>query len=186
MNPTRTTQIWQEFSQSLLDFIRKRVDDPYDAEDILQDVFVKIHTHIDTLQDNGRLVPWLYQITRNTIIDYYRTRRPTVDLPESLSVDPEPIESHPKAQLAFGLHDLIQTLPPKYRQAITLTELHGLKQTELADRLGISVSGAKSRVQRGRQMLRQALLDCCHFEFDRRGGVIDYTPHPTGCPAGSN
>lgn len=175
------SKIWEEFNQSLLGFIRRRVNDPDDAEDILQEVFLKIHTKIDTLEDGDRLVPWLYQITRNTIIDYYRSRRPADELPESLVVDPEPVESDPTAQLAAGLREFMTCLPDKYRRALVLTELDGLKQAELAGRMGISVSGAKSRVQRGREMLRQALLECCHFEFDRRGGVLDYTPRPDCC-----
>ena len=175
------SKIWEEFSQSLLGFIRRRVNDPDDAEDILQEVFLKIHTKIDTLEDGDRLVPWLYQITRNTIIDYYRSRRPADELPESLVVDLEPVESDPTAQLAAGLREFMTCLPDKYRRALVLTELDGLKQAELAGRMGISVSGAKSRVQRGREMLRQALLECCHFEFDRRGGVLDYTPRPDCC-----
>jgi len=175
------SKIWEEFSQSLLGFIRRRVNDPDDAEDILQEVFLKIHTKIDTLEDGDRLVSWLYQITRNTIIDYYRSRRPADELPESLVVDPEPVESDPTAQLAAGLREFMTCLPDKYRRALVLTELDGLKQAELAGRMGISVSGAKSRVQRGREMLRQALLECCHFEFDRRGGVLDYTPRPDCC-----
>jgi len=175
------SKIWEEFNQSLLGFIRRRVNDPDDAEDILQEVFLKIHTKIDTLEDGDRLVSWLYQITRNTIIDYYRSRRPADELPESLVVDPEPVESDPTAQLAAGLREFMTCLPDKYRRALVLTELDGLKQAELAGRMGISVSGAKSRVQRGREMLRQALLECCHFEFDRRGGVLDYTPRPDCC-----
>ena len=74
-------------------------------------------------------------------------------------------------------------LPEKYRQALMLTEFRGMKQTELAEQLGISLSGAKSRVQRGREMLRESLLDCCHFEFDRLGGMIAYTLRPDCCQA---
>jgi RNA polymerase sigma-70 factor (ECF subfamily) len=185
MKPS-TTEIWEEFSQTLLDFIHKRVNDPADAEDILQDVFVKIHTRIDTLQDGNRLVSWLYQITRNTIIDFYRTRRPALDLPETLAIYPEPVESEPEAELAAGLRDFMGVLPDPYREAVLLTDLEGLKQSELADRLGLSLSGAKSRVQRGRQMLREAFLECCHFEFDRRGHVLEYIDRSDCCPACRN
>jgi RNA polymerase sigma-70 factor, ECF subfamily len=175
------TDLWEEFSSTLLAFIRKRVDDPQDAEDILQEVFLKIHNRIETLQDQERLVPWLYQITRNTIIDHYRKQRALAELPEDLVEEPEPIESEPAAQLAAGLRSFMACLPPKYRQAVALTELEGLKQAELAQRLGLSVSGAKSQVQRGRQLLREALLDCCHFEFDRRGNLRDYIPRQEFC-----
>lgn len=183
MDQTTTTWIWEQFSQSLLAFIRKRVDDPYDAEDILQEVFLKIHTRLDSLEDGDRMVPWLYQITRNTIIDYYRTRRPTEELPDFISVEPPLVEGDPNAQLAAGLRDFMACLPDRYRQALILTELEGLKQTELAEHLGLSVSGAKSRVQRGRDVLRQALLECCHFEFDRRGAVLEFVPRPNCCEA---
>ena len=77
---------------------------------------------------------------------------------------------------------MIEGLPDAYREAIVLTEFEGLTQKELADRLGISLSGAKSRVQRARGQLKQMLLGCCQFEFDRRGGIIDCKPRVNnGC-----
>lgn len=182
MNPETTTQIWEEFSQSLYRFIRARVSDPDDADDILQDVFLKIHTHIDSLQGDDRLASWLYQVTRNTIIDHYRAKRPVDELPETLAVDPLPIESDAESELAAGLREfMVASLPDIYSQALVLTEIEGLKQAELAERMSISLSGAKSRVQRGRDALYQALMECCHFEFDRRGGVVNYTPRPDCC-----
>lgn len=176
-----TAEIWEVFSQQLRLFISKRVADANDVEDILQDVFVKIHTNLDTLQEEDRLVPWLYHIARNAIIDHYRTRRPMEELAETMAVDSEPAEAEPFAQIAASLKPMIGYLPERYRQALLLTEIEGLKQTELAEELGISISGAKSRVQRGRDMLREALLDCCHFDFDLRGRVMDYTPRPNCC-----
>jgi|SRR5690606_13266769 len=176
-----TSEIWEHFSQPLRAFIIRRIDNPDDAEDLLQDIFVKIHTHIPELRDEERLAPWLYQIARNAVADYYRKQPALVELPPDLSEDIEPEEADPEAQIASGLRNMIASLPEKYRQALLLAEIQGLKQRELASRLGISISGAKSRVQRGREMLRQRLLDCCHFEFDRRGRVIDYTPRPDCC-----
>jgi RNA polymerase sigma-70 factor (ECF subfamily) len=179
---TRLTQeIWEDFGQRLRSFILKRIDDPRDADDILQEVFIKIHTNLDSLQDDRRLVPWLYQITRNTIIDHYRSRKVGVPLPETLAIDVELAEKDPITQLAAGLRDMLACLPDKYRQALLLTELEGMKQQELAEQLGISLSGAKSRVQRGRVLLRDALFDCCHFEFDRLGQIMNYTPRPDCC-----
>ncbi len=71
---------------------------------------------------------------------------------------------------------MIYSLPDQYREAVVLTEFDGLTQQQLADRLGITLSGAKSRVQRGRAHSKQMLDECCNFEFDRRGMVIDCTP----------
>jgi RNA polymerase sigma-70 factor (ECF subfamily) len=78
---------------------------------------------------------------------------------------------------------MIDRLPDPYRQALTLTELEGRTQRELADALGLSLSGAKSRVQRGREQLKELILACCHVEVDRRGGVVDYEPRRecSGC-----
>jgi RNA polymerase sigma-70 factor, ECF subfamily len=176
-----TTEIWDEFGHILLSFISKRVAVPEDADDILQDVFIKIHSRIDTLQDSERLVPWLYQIARHTIIDYYRRRKPVIVLPELAVVEEDPFEEEPAAQLAAGLHEFLTCLPEKYQRAVTLSELEGLKQADVAERLGISLSGAKSRVQRGRQLLKEALLDCCHFEFDRRGSLSNYISRQECC-----
>lgn len=176
-----TAEIWEEFGDSLRDFIRRRVNDPQDAEDILQEVFLKIHAHIHTLQDNDRLVPWLYQVARNTLIDYYRKQRPMLEISEMYLDGAQQVDEDPAAQLAAGLRDFLACLPAEYRQALVLTELEGLKQAELAGRTGLSLSGAKSRVQRGREMLRQALLECCHFEFDRRRHIRDYIPRQDCC-----
>lgn len=87
------------------------------------------------------------------------------------------------ADLCAAFHRMIRALPKPYREAIVRTEIEGVPQVELAKRLGISVSGAKSRVQRGRRALKQMLLDCCQFEFDRRGGVANCKPHAKSkCP----
>ena len=75
---------------------------------------------------------------------------------------------------------MVAALPAIYRDALRLTEYDGLTQKELAQRLGLTVSGAKSRVQRARQLLRQTLLECCHFELDQRNAIISYQPH-CGC-----
>ena len=179
-----TVEIWEDFNHEIHAFVSRRVADPDDADDLVQDIFVKIHTHLNTLADEERLAPWLYRIARNTVNDYYRTRHPAADLPEALPVDlPDP-DPGPDAfqSLAAGMQEMIDSLPEKYRQAVFLSEIQGLNQLDLARRSGITLSGAKSRVQRGRALLRQSLYDCCHFEFDRRNHVIAYTPRPDCCP----
>lgn len=77
-------------------------------------------------------------------------------------------------ELAACMTPMLQRLPPAYREAIRLTELEGLNQAEAARRSGVSVSGMKSRVQRGRRQLRAVLEDCCRIELDRRGGVVTF------------
>ena len=175
MNPT-FEQIWREFSVNLGQFIRARVADPATAEDILQDVFVKIQARLGQLKDATKLQGWIYLIARNAIIDHYRTRKETVPVPEELVAETEP-QSEVIEALKAALRRMIDSLPEPYREALVLTELEGLTQQELANRVGISLSGAKSRVQRGREQLKAMLTECCAFEFDRRGRVFDCTPH---------
>lgn len=177
-----TVEIWDRFSGELRAFIQRRVSDEHDAEDLLQDVFLKIHTRMHTLNNEEKLASWIYQIARNTITDYYRSQNHTIELQEGIAVD-EDGEEEPIARLAVGVHEMIDTLPDIYRQPLLLSEISGMKQAEVAGQLGLSVSGAKSRIQRGRAMLKQSLLDCCHFEFDRRGSLIDYLPRQDCCEA---
>ncbi len=181
MNATAET-VYNDFHAKLRSFALQQVSDPDLAEDILQDVYLKIHAHIDDLRDTDRLESWIFQVTRNAITDHYRHARPQAELPDSL---PAPVEEEPDtaADLAASIGDMLRCLPRKYRQALELTDLQGLSQAELAEKLNISVSGAKSRVQRAREKLKEALLDCCHFEFDRYGRVIDYYANCPECAA---
>lgn len=173
---TSTERVWEEFHVGLKGFILKRIPDELSAEDILQDVFLKIHTHIDTLREADKLQSWIYQIARNAIHDYYRMHKAAPELPE-MSYMPEDRFDDVVSELIPCIQHMIDSLPVDYRQALILTEYQGLTQKELAERLGISLSGAKSRVQRAREKLKIMLLNCCHFEFDRLGRVIDYWPH---------
>jgi RNA polymerase sigma-70 factor (ECF subfamily) len=166
--------LWDQYSTRLRAFIRSRVWDDAEAEDILQEVFIRIHRHLCCQPEWNKPKSWIYQIARNLIIDHYRRRRETVELPESLPAEPDLPEKDPEAVLALSLKEMIDGLPEHYRQALLLTEYQGLSQKQLAERLGISLSGAKSRVQRARERLRDMLLRCCHFEFDRRGRIVDY------------
>ena len=177
-----TEKVWEEFHPRLKHFILKRVPDEQSAEDLLQEVFLKIHARIDTLRDEEKLQSWIYQIARNAITDYYREQRATLDLPESLLLPEEPLVGDDVVkELIPSIKAMVDSLPDEYRQALILTEYEGLTQRQLAERLGLSYSGAKSRVQRAREKLKVMLLDCCHFEFDRLGKVIDYQPKCGQC-----
>ena len=177
-------QLWEAFSAPLQRFILRRVSDPYSAEDILQDVFLKIHTRIDTLHQQDRVAAWVYQIARNTIADYYRAQRPSSNLSEALVAPDDMPEEDVVRELLPCVAAMVDALPGAYREALRLTEYEGLSQKELSERLGISFSGAKSRVQRARGKIKQHLLDCCHFQFDHAGRIIDYQPHCACCAAG--
>lgn len=168
------TSTWRDYRASLVRFVNSRVNDSAAAEDIVHDVLVRAYARRDSLRDEEKTGAWLFQMTRNAIVDHYRARRPQVEVPEDL-VAPEE-ESSAREELARCLTSLIDQLPEGARQAIELAELQGLTQQETADRLGISLSGAKSRVQRARTQLHDMLIECCRIERDVRGGIIDFEP----------
>jgi RNA polymerase sigma-70 factor (ECF subfamily) len=173
--------IWHEFAEKLGQFIRSRVADRATADDILQDVFVKIQVRLSQLKDPAKLQSWIYHIARNAVIDHYRTRRETVEVPDSLPAEPDAGDGEVE-ELKAAFRRMIYSLPEPYREAVILTEFEGLTQQELVARLDISLSAAKSRVQRGRSQLKRMLDECCTFEFDRRGRVIGCDPRgKSGC-----
>ena len=178
----RATAIWQEVHERLRRFIAKRVADEAEVEDLLQEVFVRVHRHLDQLQEPERLVPWIFRITRHVIIDHYRAPKRHREVPVGLANEMEATvpESTGDSTLAATtelsgcLGPMIARLSEDSRQAITLVEIEGLTQKQAAERLGLSIPGMKSRVQRGRQQLRKLLEDCCLIELDRRHGVTDF------------
>jgi RNA polymerase sigma-70 factor, ECF subfamily len=182
-------QLWEEMHSPLLRVIARHVSDPRDAEDVLQDVMLRIQRHGAELDDVEYLGAWVHRITRSSVIDFYRRRaaRPedaagtTADLSDvAVSVADEPPEAVQR-ELAHCLRPLLARLPDKYREALELTEFEGVSQVAAAERLGLSNSGMKARVQRARVQLRDLLLECCDVEVDRRGGVAGYQPRPDGC-----
>lgn len=166
---------WQNHKIQLKNYIDKKLDDPSVAEDILQEVYIKANDNLQQLKVRGSIKSWLYRITHNIIMDYYRQHKNYDELPDSIvSEERDPIEENHRA-LASCIKPLIQELPEKYRIPLELAELEGMSQKDIAIKLGLSLSGAKSRVQRGRKLLREIMLACCDFEISK-GGVTDFNP----------
>lgn len=167
--------LWEEFSIPLKEFINRRISNQQDTEDILQEVFLKINSNIGGLKDKQKLQPWIYRIARNTIIDFYRKNNSIekMELTEDL-IEETDEDASMNQEISVCLKPMINQLPEKYKQAIILTEYNNITQKQLSEQLGISLSGAKSRVQRGRKMLKDMILDCCSLELDENGSIIDY------------
>ncbi|MEW6180419.1 MAG: RNA polymerase sigma factor SigZ [Chloroflexota bacterium] len=174
-------KIWETYQTRLLDFIHRRVGDKMASEDILQEVFLRIYSNLPALKDVNRLQSWIYQITRHAIVDYYRARRASQPLPEWLSAPEAEDEESVEKELTCCLLPMIEELPPKYRHAIFLSEIEGVPQHQIAQNQQVSLSAVKSRVQRGRRMLKKMFEDCCRFVFDVRGGLMFYEPKCSEC-----
>jgi len=174
---------WQELDGNLRAFIGRRVRNQADVDDLVQRVLLQIVRSIDTFRESERLHAWTYQIARNVIADYYRspvTRREvtTGDAEQTADALPAtaPAEDDRQAlrELSACLAPMLQQLAPVYREAVVLTELEGVAQADAATRAGVSVSGMKSRVQRGRRQLKAVLEACCRIDLDRRGAIVAY------------
>jgi len=168
------SRTWQASRAELYHFVLKRVRDEALAEDIVHDVLVTAYARRDTLKDLSKLRPWLYQIARNALVDYYRSAKPSEPVPGDLVNVEAEADGRVRQELARCLVPLVNGLATPYRHALTLADLEGFTQREVASRLGLSLSGAKARVQRARKMVAGALLECCRVELDRRHGVMDY------------
>ncbi len=163
--------IWNDLSQELSSFIIGKVKDEETSKDILQETFLKAHLNIHKLKDPSKLTSWIYQITRNNINDYFRNQRNILPI-EKIEL---PIEEEVSYQnLSKCINSKIEDLPDKYQEAMVLTTFKNLKQTELADYLGLSYSGTKSRVQRAKEKLKDLVIDCENIETDYNGKVIEH------------
>jgi len=167
------------FQNELLGYVVKRVKDKSLAEDIVHDVFLKVQARSLQLKESDKMAGWIYRITQNAIIDHFRfqsrvVRSEDLDWSEDKTSLNECVES--------CLAEKLATLPDKYREAIELSEVQGLSQLDLAKRLNISYSGAKSRVQRARRMLKEIMDREYHVKLDNYGNVIRCENRlPCGC-----
>jgi RNA polymerase sigma-70 factor (ECF subfamily) len=179
-----TRGAWQSLEAKLRPFVARRVHAAVDVDDIVQDVFLRMQRGLGALRDEDRFGPWVYQVARSAIVDHQRraAKHLVVDPDEAadVAIDVEDDDRAVERELASYIAPFVAMLPSPYREALTLTELEGLTQKQAAEMLGISLSGMKSRVQRGRQQLRGALEDCCHIALDVRGRVVSCEPRPDG------
>ena len=178
-NAVSTERVWTLLSERLRGFIRQRVSDEQLVEDILQETVVRIHKKLGEFRDKRRLTSWVFQIARNLVIDHYRSKSIVAASFVEYLESSNDADENLNELVAGWLPRMIEQLPENYRQAVELYELKGVPQQAIADQLGISLSGAKSRIQRGRQKLKALLLDCCSFEKDVRGNVVGFARnHP--------
>jgi len=166
-----TTVIWKEFSTSLKSFIRSRIKDRDAVDDILQEVFIKIHLNIHSLKKQQSIKSWIFTIANNVIIDYFKKSNKSSNLEIEIPVVAE-AEIHEEHSAKDCILPLIKNLPPTYKKAIFLSEIKGLKQAEVAQQLNISLSGAKSKIQRGRKLLQQGFIDCCNYKLNEFGYLV--------------
>ncbi|MDE3125309.1 MAG: RNA polymerase sigma factor SigZ [Bacteroidota bacterium] len=165
--------LWQEHKNALYHFILKRVKDSYIAEDILQEVLLKIYQFCLTKSGVNNLKSWLFQIAQNTITDYYRKQKNTTDtnIPEIWEEETENTAFEEAQQYILPM---LNFLPEAYATPLRMYDIEQKKQADIAQELNLSLSATKSRIQRARQLLKAEFITCCRFETDKQGNIIAF------------
>ena len=177
---------WRSFEKQLRAFIKKRVPKNA-ADDIYGDVILRLVSTQDKFQAATNPIAWMYKVTMNIIADYYRSHAQEQAFVSQFTVsnteEPDNVENNPAAsdELAECVLALINNLPAAYSEALLMTEIKGMKQAQAAKELKLSLSGMKSRVQRGRVLLKEAILSCCQVSVDKKGSIVDYEQTKSCC-----
>lgn len=181
--------VWAAVGVSIERFVRRRINDPHQADDVVAEVMLRIHQNLGALDDRERVTAWVFRIARNAITDHYRRAGRRREVPSS-ELESESGTSADAwlddqdatlSELASCIRPLVDALPTEYRRALELTDLEGMTQAGAARLEGISVSGMKSRVQRGRRQFATLVRQCCDVTTDSRGSLTDFSLRPGGC-----
>ena len=172
--------IWAEYQTSLKAFLYKNVNNTADVEDLLQEILIKTYQNLSTVKEVTKIKPWLFQIAQHSIIDFYRQQGRN----NSLGDDPlwyEHQESSIHQQLSQCILPFIESLEEDDKQLLTAIEINGISQKEYALQHNIKYSTLKSRVQKSRQTLQSVFTQCCNFNLDAQGHLLDYQRKPKNC-----
>jgi RNA polymerase sigma-70 factor (ECF subfamily) len=179
-NAADAGQIWEEFSGRIRSHLLRKLRNKGDADDLMQEIFMKIHAHLPHLRESRKLSSWLYRITENTLNDYYRKKRlPDKEFDEETTVPETDADENPLSGIEKCLGVFIDRLPEKYREPLVMSDVEGKNQKEIAEEMDISYSGLKSRVQRGREMIKEMFIECCKLSVGKDGklkgelGIMD-------------
>ncbi|MCC9136706.1 RNA polymerase sigma factor SigZ [Pontibacter silvestris] len=168
---TIVAPVFMEYEAQLKAFVLKRVQDKDEANEVLQQLYLKLYKNCEQLQEVHHIKAWLYQITRNAVYDFFREHSRYESIDENY-LEKADLPEQPRRDLEELVLPLINLLPAEYAEPLRLSDLEGVSQKEIAERLGMSYSGAKSRVQRGREKLKQLFMECCHLEFSHNGQIV--------------
>ena len=158
MTADEKERLYVEYRGKVLSYIRARVFNASDVEDLCEDVFLKAFSAANSY-DSSKASPgtWLYSITKNTVIDYCRRKRPAEELPEELSDGSLPEEEILNAEALEELASALELLPTELTDIIVLHYYDNLPLTEVAASLNISYGMVKTRHNKALALLRSTL-----------------------------
>lgn len=175
---TTTKDIWKQYAEALKYFILSKVKDASVADDLLQETFIKVHTKLETLKDDGKVKSWLFSIARYTVLDYFRQRDLVYETSDEDFIFEDQKLEHTKADCLRGI---IKSLPKKYRDPLFLSDIKGLKQAQVSKQLHLPLPTVKSQIQRGRKLIAQGFVDCCDFKVNNDGYLVGELKEKADC-----
>ena len=171
---TEINTIWIDLNEELYKFILGKIKDEQTSKDIHQEVFLKVQTKIHQLKHTSKLTSWVYQITRNVIIEHFRKVKDKNISINDFDIAETDTDNFDYSNLTNCINQKIENLSSQHKEAIILTSFKNYSQKELAEHLKISYSGTKSRVQKAKEILKENILDCPNVESDRTGKLLGY------------
>ncbi len=161
-----TTEIWKTYANDVQRLIMSKVKDAQITDDLVQEVFIKVHTKFDTIQEKQKVKSWLLSVSRNTVLDYFRKSKKEIPLEKEETIIGEEEYKHSEKDCLPGI---IKNLPKKYRNPLLLSDIKGMKQAEIASQLNLPLATVKSQIQRGRKLIVQGYMDCCDYKLNDKG-----------------
>ena len=179
-------QVWIAMREQLASYFRRRVSDEHAVEDLVSETFLRVHAGLSQVRDEQRIDAWVWSVARSVLIDQRRrARSETIEAPEEVAQSDAEVLNFNADVNSWLVNYLAEQLPNEQREAVELADVQGLTHAAIAQRLGLSLTATKSRVQRGRQTLRELVNNCCHLEFDRHENVVGYAKRNRGPCCGS-
>ena len=173
-----TQEVWTQYSKDLKQFIISKIKNKAIADDILQDSFIKIHTKLHTLKDLTKLKSWIFTITRNSILDHFKESKKKTEFDFLEYEFQKEINTHTEMDCLYGI---LSGLPKKYRDPIFLSDIKGLKQSEVAKQLHQNLATTKSQIQRARKLIAQGFMDCCGLVQNKQGHLVGEIQEKEDC-----
>ncbi len=174
-----TQHLWNQYAADIKHFILSKVKDDVVSDDLLQETFIKAHTKLKTLKDPEKVKSWLFSIARYTVIDYFRKRDIVLETNSNEKITFDDYEmDHTEADCLRGI---LSHLPKKYRDPLFLSDIKGMKQTQVSEQLQLPLATVKSQIQRGRKLIAKGFMDCCDYKMNANGFLVGELKQKADC-----
>lgn len=173
-----TQELWETYADDVKRLIMSKVKDAQITDDLTQEVFIKVHTKLETVHDERKVKSWLLSVSRNTVLDYFRKSNIEIPLTSEEVIVNDENYAHSEKDCLPGI---IKNLPQKYRNPLLLSDIKGMKQAAIASELKLPLATVKSQIQRGRKLIVQGYMDCCDYKLNTEGFLVGEVKEKAQC-----